>query len=133
VLPLREACAVVDDEAGDGGCRRQVDDRLLDAVEIALDAELLAVVDLSAVVVDALRIERPAVVSTGQKQIHLVASARSHLRAPKQPRLAIELETLGAAVAVRPDRGEGIGASDERIIRRDRAVALEPQDLAVRQ
>jgi hypothetical protein len=43
VGPLRKRIDVVDDEAGYGDRRGEVDDRLLDLLEIVVDAESLAV------------------------------------------------------------------------------------------
>src|SRR6478752_6032278 len=131
-LPARERLAVVDHEARYGRRRREVDDRALQRVDVELDVESVAVVDGRAVVLQALRDERPAVVLTGLQEIDLVAAALAHLGFPELARARVELEALGAPMTVRPDRRQRARDADERIVLRDRAVVVQPQDLAER-
>src|SRR6185436_10245795 len=87
--------------------------------------------DLRARIVDAVRDDRPAVVLPGLRLVELVAAARPVLHRP-QPTLRVEGGRLDVAMAVRPDLGPRACAPDERIVFRNRAVRIDPHDLAER-
>ena len=85
--------------------------------------------DGSAVVVAALRDERPAVVGTRVNQVELVAAHRAHLDLPEAA-LSVEVDTERVAVAERPDLGLHGALAGKRVARVGGAVVVEPDDLA---
>src|SRR5262249_58380480 len=62
--------------------------------------------------------------------VDLVAAARPVLVLPQLPGHGMERETLGIAVAVAPDLGLGGRPADEGIVRRDRSIGPDANDLA---
>src|SRR5688572_11983342 len=77
--------------------------------------------------------DRPAIVRTGLDAIHFVLTARgkeparSMLGLVQHARVRMEREALPVAMAERVHRRSG-----ERVVRRHRAVLLEPEDLAAK-
>src|SRR5262245_54449105 len=61
--------------------------------------------------------------------IELVAAARAVFVLPDRPAGWLDEQPLRVADAVGKDLGPGIGAADERIVRRDRPIVVQPQDL----
>src|SRR5262249_59617436 len=90
----------------------------------------LALVDLGAVVVDAVADPWPAVILALLDEVDLVAAARPVLVLPQLPGHGVEREPLGIAVAVAPDLGHGGRLADEGIVRRSRAIGPGANDLS---
>ena len=86
--------------------------------------------DLRTAVVDAEADHRPSVISSLRDDVYLVAAARSVLVLPQLAGRGMEREALRIAVAVAPDLGLRARSADERIIRRNRAVGSDANDLA---
>ncbi len=61
--------------------------------------------------------------------IELIAAARAVLHRPELSRRRIERRRLHVAMPVRPDLGKRVGAADERIVARHRAVGIDAHDL----
>src|SRR5262249_38903021 len=88
-------------------------------------------VNLRAAVVDAIADHRPAIVLALLDDVDLVAALRAVLLLPQFSAHRMEREALRIAMSVAPDFAARARASDERIVRRDRAVGGDAHDLAV--
>src|SRR5262245_7380757 len=122
--PSREQAAVVEGEPRRRDRRHPVPDRLLHA------ALLRALVDLGAAVVDAVADHRPAVILALLDKVDLVAAARPMLVLPQLSGDGVERKPLGISVAVAPDLWLGRRLADEGIVRRNRAIGPDANDLA---
>src|SRR5262249_23446571 len=89
-----------------------------------------ALVDFGAAVVDAVADHRPAVILALLREGDLVAAAGPMLVLPQLSGHGVEREPLGIAVAVAPDLRLGRRLADEGIVRRNRAVGADADDLA---
>ena len=74
--------------------------------------------------------QRPAVVATGQQDVHLVATHRPDFSLPQLPRLGMEREPISVAMPVGEDLRLRSRPADERIIGRHGPVVAKPQRLA---
>src|SRR5262244_406684 len=122
--PGRQQTAGVERHPGRRDRGHPVLERLLHALLVR------ALVDFGAVVVDAVADHRPAVILALLDDVDLVAAARPMLVLPQLPGHGVEREALGIAVAVAPDLRLGGRPADERIVRRDRAIGPDADDLA---
>src|SRR5215468_8060401 len=122
--PGRQQIAGVERHPGRRDRGHPVLERLLHALLVR------ALVDPGAVVVDAVADHRPAVVLAFLDDVDLVATARPVLVLPQLPGHGVEREPLGIAMAVAPDLGLGGRPADEGIVRRDRAIGPDANDLA---
>ena len=86
---------------------------------------------IGAVVVVALRPDRPAVIVAALHVVQLVAASRPMLQIP-QPAGAVELQAEQVAMAPAPDLVAGRAPVRQRIARRCRAVEIEANDRAQR-
>ena len=86
-----------------------------------------ALVNLCAVVVDAVADHRPPVVLALLDDVDLIAAARPVLVLPKPAGHGMERETLRIAMARAPDFWLGALPSDEGIVRRHRAIRPDPE------
>src|SRR5262249_10383851 len=82
-------------------------------------------------VVRAVTDDGPAVVLALLDEVDLVAALRAVLGLPERARGGGERETLRIAVAPAPDLGQRALPSAERIGLRNRAVVVQPHDLAL--
>src|SRR5262249_60665682 len=73
---------------------------------------------------------RPALILALLDDVDLVATARPMLVLPQLPGHGVEREALGIAMAVAPDLRLGGRPADEGIVRRDRAIGPDANDLA---
>ncbi len=113
-------------DRADGECRRPLDDRRLDAVGVG------PLADDRAVVVDAKRDDRPAVVPALDEEIQLVATARSVLGGPDRAGFRVLRHALNIPVAEREHGAERPVLAGEGVVVRDAAVGPDAEHLARR-
>ena len=109
--PFRKQLAGIERHARRSDRRHPIFDRLLHA---AFDS---ALVNLGAVIIDAVADHRPAVIPALAYDVNLVAAARSVFDLPEIARGGIDRETLLVAMAVTPDFRLGALAPNERVVR----------------
>src|SRR5207302_4875222 len=109
--PGRKQVTCIERHAGWRDRRYPVFDRLLHA------GFLRALVDLGAVVVDAIADHGPAVVLAGLRNVDLVAAARAMLVLPELAGLRMDRGALRVAMAIAPDFRLGARPAHERIVR----------------
>src|SRR5581483_7415560 len=124
-FPRRETIAGVERHAGGRDRGHPVPERLLHP---GLRRRL---VDLRAVIVDAIADHRPAVVLALLDEVDLIAAARAVLLLPQFAADRMKGEALRVAVAVAPDLRTCALSADERIVLRNAAVRRDAHDLAV--
>src|SRR5215468_6880238 len=122
--PGRQQIAGMERHPGRSDRGHPVLERLLHALLVR------ALVDPGAAVVDAVADHRPAVILALLDEIDLVAAARPMLVLPQLSGHGVEREPLGIAVAVAPDLRLGGRLADEGIVRRNRAIGPDANDLA---
>src|SRR6185503_8019443 len=125
VLPRREQLARVEDHPARRDVRIPVVDRLFHAF-LMLDAAG----DRWALILDAVRNRRPAVVFALAGDVHLVAAARAVLDLPQFTRHRIQRRRLHVAMTEGPDLGTDAFLADERVVLGNRSVRIEANDLA---
>jgi hypothetical protein len=76
--------------------------------------------------------EWPAVVAAGLDEIEFVAADGAVLGGPEFPGDGVITQALHVAMAVTPDRAEGIGSVDERVVGRDAAIGGDAEDFTER-
>ena len=77
-------------------------------------------------------VQRPAVVAALDDAVDLLPAEVADVAAVEPAGGAVELEAPRVAEPVRPDRAQLAGLAGERVVGGDRAVLVDPQDLAVR-
>ena len=73
---------------------------------------------------------RPAVVGAGLGEVDFVAALRPVFTHPKRT-VGRQCSTLGISMAVTPDFRQGASLADKRVVRRNRAVFIDPHNLAM--
>src|SRR5690606_35080772 len=124
-LPQRELVAPIEGQARYADRGPPEPGRLLDALAATVGSEH------GAVVVDAVRDHRPAVVAPATHDVQLVAAARAVFGGPQAAGARLERQSLRIAVAEAVDAGKRIGAAAERVVVGNAAVAGDAVDLAV--
>src|SRR5262245_15498091 len=122
--PGRQQTAGIERHPGRSDRGHPVFERLLHALLVR------ALVDPGAAVVDAVADHWPAVILALLDEVDLVAAARPMLVLPQLSGHGVEREALGIAVAVAPDLRLGGRPADEGIVRRNRAIGPDANDLA---
>src|SRR5437016_772794 len=85
--------------------------------------------DQSTCVVASRRNERPAIVVTGQEDVHFIAAHWTDFRLPQLAGLGMKRESVSVSMTVSEDLGFCTGAADKGIIGRHGAVITQPQGL----
>ena len=125
VFPLREGVAGVKAEGAHGDGGRPVADGRFKAFFLGEGR------DRRAVVIHAVGDEWPAVVARAADVVEFVAAAGAVFGFPEFAGGGVNGEALGIAMAVAPDRGEGAGGVDERVVGGNASISVEAVDLAV--
>src|SRR5918993_4871086 len=125
-IPLRKGIAAVEVDRAHRDRRCPLGDRLLHALVRR------AVGHGSAVVVHAIRDDRPAVVAPRLDDVDLVAASRSVLDLPQLTGDRMPHESLRVAVAIAPDTRHRAGLLREGIVVGHPAIVPDAVDLAVR-
>ena len=120
--PPGEAVTAVDHHARHADRRRPDESGGLQAGALRLVREN------GAVVVDPVRDHRPSVVGSAHDQVELVSAAGAMFVRPDVAGERVDRQPLHVPVAVAPDLGEGIAASDEGIVGGHAPVVVKPHD-----
>src|SRR5688572_11405521 len=124
-LPCRECVPRVEQHAARRDVRIPVVDRLLHA-----GLHLFVAGDASALIFDTVGDRRPAVVPALFRDVQFVAPIGAVLDFPQLTSGRVQRRRLDVAVTERPDLGSHALLADERVVLGDRAVGIQPDDLA---